>query len=143
MLTPFLPQHLAAMSIQAGQAHEMVSQEQAEYAQHMGPSWSLLKGEEVAASGGLFVVSPHLAIGWAYLSKDAGPSMVQIVRAMRAAIKSCPTERIDFLVHDEFPQAHRMAKVLKAVETRKINVTSRDGQTRAYTVYSRGRDGWH
>lgn len=144
MLTPFTPQHLAAIAIQDAQAHEMVDMRQAEFASQMGPCWSWVRGSEVMASGGLFVVNDGLAIGWAYFSKDAGACMWPIVRALRAGLASASVERVDILVHDEFPQAHRLATLLKATPTRKVSVTSRDGQARTYTVYSRGRaNGWH
>jgi hypothetical protein len=143
MLAPFQPHHLMAMALQPGQAHELVSLEQAAFAQQMGPSWSLLRGERVVASGGMFVVSQELSIGWAYLAADAGPSMLEIVRALRAGLRAAPTERVDFLVLDGFAEAHRLAKVLRAVPTRTVEVTSRDGSKRGYTVYSRARDGWH
>jgi hypothetical protein len=144
MLMPFTPQHLAAITIQEGQAHETVGEREAEFAREMGPCWSWIADGEVMASGGLFVVNEGLAIGWAYLAKDAGRAMWPIIKAMRAALSAAPVDRVDFLVLDTFPQAHRMARVLKATETRKIDVTSRDGQVRSYTVYSRGRgNGWH
>lgn len=144
MLVPFTPQHLAMMTIQTGQAHEMVGLKEAEYAQQMGPAWSILRRDRVIASGGYMLINEHHAIGWAYLAQDAGSSMWEIIRMMRAALRVMPCERVDFLVHDEFPEAKRMAKCLKAEPVNSITVTSRDGQTRTYTVYSRGSgNGWH
>jgi len=145
MLTQFTPAHLALIDLQRGQSHEMVTEREAEFASQMGPAWTLTKPDgSVLACGGFVVTQPDRAIGWAYIAQDAGRKFLPVFRMMRSMIENAPWERVDFLVHDEFPEAHRMAGLLGAKRTGGIDVTSRDGTTRHYSVYSRGSgNGWH
>lgn len=145
MLMQFTPAHLALIDLQRGQSHEMVTEKEAEFASQMGPAWTLTKPDgSILACGGFVVTQPDRAIGWAYIAQDTGNRFLSVFRMMRSMIENAPWERVDFLVHDEFPEAHRMASLLGAKRTGGIDVTSRDGTHRHYSVYSRGSgNGWH
>jgi hypothetical protein len=145
MLTQFTPAHLALINLQKGQSFEMVTEQEAEMASQMGPAWTLTRPDgHVIGCGGFVITAPEQAIGWAYIAQDAGKKMLCLVRMMRAMIEDPPWGRVDFLVHDEFPQAHRMAKMLGAERTGGVTINSRDGTIRHYSVYSRGSGhGWH
>ncbi len=140
----FTSAHLAALKLQRGQTHEMVSLEEAELAIQMGPAWTMERNGDCIACGGFWAVKPDVAIGWLYLASDIGKSMTRVVRAIHTHMRDAPWQRIDFLVHNKFGNAHRMAKMLKAEKTGEIECKSRDGNVRQYTVYSRGSGhGWN
>ncbi len=145
ILTDFTVAHLATIRLQAAQAHEGVSREGAELAVGMGPAWSLVRGEDVLACGGYFAVKPELALGWMYIAGDVGARrFIRVVRAIRAKLMGCPYERVDFMVQQEFPQGHRLAKLIGATWTGAVKIEGRDGVERLYAIYSRGSGhGWH
>jgi len=144
-LVEFTPAHLTTIRLQSAQAHEGVTREGADLAVGMGPAWSLVRGEDVLACGGYFAIKPHLALGWMYIAGDIqARRFIRVVRAIRNKLKSCPYERVDFMVLQEFPQGHRLAKLIGATWTGAVNVTGRDGSARTYAIYSRGSgNGWH
>jgi hypothetical protein len=144
-LLEFTPAHLATIRLQSAQAHEGVSQEGAELAIGLGPAWSLMRSEDVLACGGYFALKPTLALGWMYIAGDIGPRhFIRVVRAINEKLKGCPYERVDFMVQQEFPQGHRMARLIGATWTGAITVQGRDGTERLYAIYSRGSGhGWN
>ena len=145
ILLEFTPAHLATIRLQAAQAHEGVSREGAELAIGLGPAWSLVRGDDVLACGGYFALKPELALGWMYIAGDIGARhFIRVVRAIRAKLRECPYERVDFIVDDGFAQGHRLARLIGATWTGAVKVEGRDGTTRLYAIYSRGSGhGWH
>jgi hypothetical protein len=145
MLTDFTPAHLAMMKLQSAQAHEGISRQNAELALGLGPAWSLVRANNVLACGGYFAINPTLALGWMYIAGDIGAQrFIRVIRAIRDKLRACPYERVDFMVLQDFPQGHRLARLIGATWTGAVKVEGRDGAERLYAIYSRGSGhGWH
>lgn len=75
-------------------------------------SISAWDGSKCVAAGGIVPIYAGRAAAWALISKEAGPHMVQITRAVRKAIMLDPTPRIETVVNADFINGHRWARMI-------------------------------
>lgn len=74
--------------------------------------YTALDGDEVVACAGTTELTPNRALAWAYISKDVGPRMLQVTKAVKRYLSIAPYRRIEMDVDCEFPEAHRWARML-------------------------------
>jgi hypothetical protein len=67
---------------------------------------------EIIACAGASEVCPNRALAWAYISRDVGPRMIQVTRAVKRYLSIAPYRRIEMDVDCDFPEAHRWARML-------------------------------
>ncbi len=69
-------------------------------------------GNTCIGACGAIGIYPHRALGWAILSEEASPYMLQIVRKVRAYFDVMAFKRIEATVRADFEHGHRFARML-------------------------------
>ena len=69
-------------------------------------------GSECMAAAGIITLYGDRAMGWALVSKNAGPYMRQITRKVRDAFEHHPAKRIEITVLYDYSKGHKWAKLL-------------------------------
>ena len=69
-------------------------------------------GNVCVAAAGIIVLYGDRAIGWALISRDAGPYMRQITRKVKSALDLHYAKRIEMTVRCDYPKGHKWAKLL-------------------------------
>jgi hypothetical protein len=113
-LEPLTAAHVAALDPQDAQAHLSAEERlQVSLAQAAhGPSFAALAGELVVAVGGVYTVWPTRGIGWAGLSRHAGPHMLALTRAVRDWYEALGYLRVEMYAAADHPEAVRWARLL-------------------------------
>lgn len=60
-------------------------------------------------ASGLITLYPHYAMAWAFVSKDAGPNMLQIVRKIRSVLDTQTYRRVEMRVKLDYAEGHKLA----------------------------------
>lgn len=101
-IIPFEPWHARQLIPQKQQSGERFSPPES------GEAFTGTLGQKV-----LFCVGRAHGFGaWALLSKDAGPHMVAITRIFRRLLVLNGSDPLEALIKPDFPQAHRLMKML-------------------------------
>jgi RimJ/RimL family protein N-acetyltransferase len=74
--------------------------------------FTAIEDDEVIACAGVSKVAPNRAIAWAYVSRDAGPRMLKVTRAMMRYLEITPYRRIEADVDCDFEEAHRWVRMM-------------------------------
>lgn len=75
-------------------------------------SISAWDGTKCIAAAGIVPIYQGRAAAWALISKEAGPHMVQLTRAIRRGLALDPTPRIETVVNADFINGHRWARMV-------------------------------
>lgn len=138
MIVKFKRAHLMSMVLQDKQADSVFTPSILDALENSGEAYTALEGEEVLACAGVIVVSPGRAIAWSYLSQDVGRRMVGVIRGIKRFLDLSNIRRIEMDVDCDFPQAHRMARMLGfEMEAERRRCFSPDG--RDFALYARIR----
>lgn len=118
MLTfkPFRAGHLRYLAPQVLQRYEHTVLLNTEYASIVENNFGLSAWKEnvcVGAAGAVEIFS-HRAVGWAILSNDAAPYMLQITKKCREVMQGLPYKRIEITVRHDFIDGQRFARLLGA-----------------------------
>ena len=89
-----------------------------------GPAYTLVVGDEVLATAGFIPQWEGRATVWALISKEVGPHMVFLTRAVKRALQLHHYRRVETHVSSDFEQGHRWARLLGF---------EREGRMRAFT----------
>ena len=115
IVVPFIPAHLNNIKLHSymGYMQEHISDD--EYA-------VLLVGEnsftgisddgEVLGSAGIIQLGVNRWVAWALLSETTGKHMLSITRAIKDFLNNNPKPRVETHVRHDFPQGHKLMKVL-------------------------------
>lgn len=64
------------------------------------------------AAAGIVPIYAERAAAWALISKEAGPYMRRITKAVKKALELDPTPRIETVVNADFINGHRWARMI-------------------------------
>lgn len=103
----FKKEHLDQIQVQQRQTREEMGEELKD-----ATLFTLFDGDKVQAIIGFVRQTKTRVVAVSLLAQDCGRNMVSIVRAMKRCIRVYQTERVEMLVKTDFPQAHRLAKIL-------------------------------
>ena len=111
----FRPEHLGSLSLQQEQADMQVFVDRPEYGPALalsGPAFSAFNGDHLLGCGGVVEFGKHRAEVWALLSKDIGPHMKAVTRAVRGWLSVCPYQRVEANVATHFDAGQRWIRLL-------------------------------
>lgn len=109
------PEHLKLINPTEFQQEDLQLLLTPEYAHMMkeGTSVSMWVGVRCFAVAGIIPVYPmRKALAWSLVSKDAGPYMLRLTKALKKYLNDDPIPRIEMFVNSEFKQGHQWAKML-------------------------------
>lgn len=79
---------------------------------------------------------PGRYVAWAFISRDAGPHLLKIVRKLRFLLDNHPYHRVEMHVACDFPNGHKLARLVgfevEAQRMRKSGIRKED-----QTLYAR------
>lgn len=111
----FLPADLLLIALQPHQralSAEVATPNYAEQLAAHGEAFTVAVDGEIVAVIGLIHQWDGCARAYAFLGENAGRSMMQITRQVRAYLAKCTTRRIEAAVQDDFAAGHRWARIL-------------------------------
>lgn len=74
---------------------------------------SAWRGIHCVAAFGLLPVYPgRKSMAWALVSRDIGPELLELTRALKRHLDVCSEPRVEMLVLSEFKAGHKWAKML-------------------------------
>lgn len=130
---PFTPSDLHRIALQPAQ-QQFAAQLDNGYAKALmdaGPAWSAVQEDKVLVCAGLVPLWEGRSQIWSLIAADAGPYFIRLVRGMRTFLDLQDVRRIEAAVATEFPQGHRLARMLGFV---------REGTMRGYAPGGRDHD---
>ena len=113
IVVPFKAEHLLALQIQDGQAHDSVFITPG-YAKQLEGQYAftaLIEDQPICVAG----VAPlweNRALAWSFIDHRAGPHFIEVHRAVKKILDALPYRRIEADAACEFPAAHRWLKML-------------------------------
>lgn len=138
-VVPFKAAHLAAIELQATQAHlsNWVTQAQGVALEEQNSYTALYDGVPIGAAGIIHQWTGR-SLAWAFIS-NTGPQMfLPFHRAVKHFLDGCYVQRIEMTVDCDFPAAHRWARMLGfKMEAERMRHYSPDG--RDCSLYARIR----
>jgi hypothetical protein len=127
---PFKAEHLAAIKLQALQAHlsDWVTLKQGRGLEEYPSYTAMVDGKPIGAAGVLWMWRGR-AQAWAFIS-DTGPkNFIRGHRVVKRFLDNCYVQRMEMTCDCDFPQAHRWAKMLGfTMETERMPHYSPDGR---------------
>lgn len=120
------PEHVAAFQLQPRQAMLAGNLSDPAYVEAIvraGNAYAALLDGRPVAFAGCMEMWPGRALLWSMIGADAGPHMRTLVRAAEGYLKAAPWRRIEAVVASDFPQGHRLVRMLGF---------EREGRMRAY-----------
>jgi hypothetical protein len=114
-IEPLRAWHLQALDVQPSQAMFGPLIQRPEYQQMImssGQAFAAISGDVVLGCGGIAELWENRAQVWALVSKDAGPNMFGIVRAVEGFLKQAKHRRIEAYVLCGFGPGLRLVKRL-------------------------------
>jgi hypothetical protein len=119
VIRPYAPADLDALILQPGQAHVQAQLAGRGYAQALAQTeayTALLQEEDggarVIACLGAHALHPGRALAWGLLSRDCGPHLLALTRAVRRWLASCPYARIEAHAEQGFAAGARWLRLL-------------------------------
>ena len=114
IVVPFRAEHMLALSDREDRPFVGVdlTVQQVVELENLKLGYTGLVDGKVMACAGLHVYWPGRAEAWAYVSKEAGPHMVAITRAVKAFLKLHDDKRIEAVVDLEFADGLRWIQLL-------------------------------
>lgn len=110
-VTEYRPGDLSLMNVRA---HDLMVSDPEDYI--YGMALVLWDGVTPVAVGGIAIVSPGVGNGWSYISDDARPFALQVVRfakeTMREVMTNLGLHRVHVTVKDGLEQYSRFAEIL-------------------------------
>lgn len=109
----YRPEHLFLLRPQDHQ-RDVLDGVSAEHAAALGasPAATVMHGDEVLMCGGVVPIWAGRSMAWAYLSRDVGPHMLSVTRAVLVFLEGHPSPRTEMYVQADFEEAHRWARSL-------------------------------
>ena len=77
-----------------------------------GNSWTAIYGAEPIAAAGVLEAWRGRCAAWAYMSRDAGPHMLYITKAVKKFLNETSRGRIELTVRTDYELGHRWARML-------------------------------
>jgi len=120
LIRPYAPADLDALVLQPGQAHVQAQLGGRGYAQALAQTEAytvLLQeaqegGARVIACLGAYALHPGRALVWGLLSRDCGPHLLSLTRAVRRWLASCPYARVEAHAEHGFAAGARWLRLL-------------------------------
>ncbi|HWN46803.1 MAG TPA: hypothetical protein VNM71_05565 [Steroidobacteraceae bacterium] len=132
--------HLEALELQPSQAMFGTSIKQPDYQRmivNAGQAFAAVSGDTVLGCGGMTELWENRAQIWALVSKDAGPHMVGIHRAVEGFLKQAPQRRIEAYVLVGFAAGSRWIRRLGFKHEGTMRAYSPEGDD--YELFARVR----
>lgn len=114
IITPFKPEHLAQIDLQAEQTLAKEHLQNEDYAKSLAgqESWTLLIGDRVVACAGFINVWSNRYQAWAVISATIGAAgMLTLSKAVLRGL-ALKTGRVEAYVAEEFTAGHRWAELM-------------------------------
>lgn len=114
IITPFKPEHLKQVDVQAEQTLAREHLQNEDYANLLAQheAWTLLIDDRVVACAGFIPVWGNRYQAWAIISATIGASgMLTLSKAVMRAL-SLKTGRVEAYVAEEFKAGHRWARLM-------------------------------
>lgn len=111
----FQPEHLRELVLQEDQTYLRPLLERPEYGPALalsGPAFSAFHGDILLGCGGAVEFGKHRAEIWALLSRQIGPHMRAVSRAINGWLDICPYRRVEANVAPDFPASMRWIRLL-------------------------------
>lgn len=140
IIVPFKSWHLEKMVVQPAQRAllDNISFEILKTLEQTD-AFTAMEGDDVLACAGFMEFYPGRGEGWSYLSANIKPHMVEVVRAIKRYLDMHPCRRQEITVDADFPEGHRMAKILGfTLEAPRMRCYDLAGRDRA--LYARVRE---
>jgi hypothetical protein len=112
----FNAKYLRAMVLQDAQKMTHFAAFDEEYCNQLieaGPAYTVLQNGNPIMCAGLAEMWSGRFAAWAWLSEDAGRSMIQLTRIVDDYLNTRPYRRIEAYVDNQFSAGHRWAKILR------------------------------
>jgi len=126
-IIPFEPDHFTQLLLQPSQAMLQPTLSDPSYGPSLkaaGPAYSLEVDGAILAAAGFVPQWDNRALVWALISKEVGPHMVGLTRAVKRALSLHHYRRVETHVASDFAEGHRWARLLGF---------EREGRMRAFT----------
>lgn len=108
-------EHLASLILQPAQAAwlDNMTTDQFEALAATDAAWTVVDGAgQVLMCAGVIETGVSRGEAWALLSRDCGPAMSAVTRAVRRYLTTAPYRRIEAVVATDFAPGRRWAKML-------------------------------
>ena len=138
MIVPFEPAHIQQIEVHATQTlffHTHWDEEQAQAVASSGPCFTMIHDGKVLCCSGVSIQWEGRAIAWAIMSKDAGPHMRRIFKAIADFFNINGSKRVEAHV-DPSEESHRRFITMLGFELEgRMRAFSPDG--RDFELYAR------
>jgi hypothetical protein len=136
------PEHFAGFRLQAKQSTLAGNLCDPDYILSLcesGNAYAALVDNRAIAFGGCLELWRDRAYLWSLIGEDAGPHMRTLVRAAAGYLEAAPWRRIEAAVVCDFPQGHRLIKMLGFEFEGRMRAYSPDGAD--HDLYARIKNG--
>ena len=110
MIIPFEREHLREMLVQTKQKSLPITEEILDTLE-LGEGYTYFD-EKPLACAGVIEIADGRALAWAYMAESIGSKMPVVIRGIKRFLSMSTYRRIEMDVDCDFPQAHRMARIL-------------------------------